>query len=113
MSKSSDVAKEKLNFFIEMISLLSNLCKDRNYEAIIPLSAVFKRRTCFEIVKNKEFIPAIRTCFVMLIHTMYVDVSEIKKITLPNNIRAWTEIDNAKPIMSIFEAIDLNSINQP
>lgn len=43
MSKESDHAKTKLNFVIEIVVLLSHLCKDRNYEAIVPLSRVFKR----------------------------------------------------------------------
>lgn len=34
-------------FFIQMIELLSDLCRERNYEAINPLSRVFKRSTIF------------------------------------------------------------------
>lgn len=44
---------------------------------------------------------------------MYVDVSEISRFSLPNNIRAWTEINKASPIISIFDSVDKNLISLP
>lgn len=34
---------------------------------------------------------------------MYVDISDFKKFSLPNNIRVWTEIDKINPIISVFD----------
>lgn len=44
---------------------------------------------------------------------MYVDVSEIKIFTFPNNIRAWTEIDKISSIANVFDKIDKNALNEP
>lgn len=44
---------------------------------------------------------------------MYVDVSEMKRCALPNNIRAWTEIDRANSIFSIYDSVDKNKLSQP
>lgn len=44
---------------------------------------------------------------------MYVDVSEMKKFILPNNIRAWTEIDKMNSIISIFDKVDETTLHFP
>ncbi|EAR96945.2 cation channel family protein (macronuclear) [Tetrahymena thermophila SB210] len=103
MSTESQENLDKFEYFSEMIGMLSDLCKSRNYTAINQLVHVYKRRVCFEIVQNSLFDPYLRRSFVMLIHTMYLDISDFKKFSLPNNIRVWTEIEKAKSIVSVYD----------
>ncbi|KAL4510112.1 hypothetical protein ABPG72_010305 [Tetrahymena utriculariae] len=103
MSTESQENLDKFEYFAEIIGMLSDLCKSRNYIAINQLVHAYKRRVCFEIVQNNNFDPYLRRSFVMLIHTMYLDISDFKKFSLPNNIRVWTEIEKAKPIVSVYD----------
>lgn len=50
MSQESKENLGKFNYFIEMIMLLSDLCKYRNYIAINQLVLIYNRRVCFEII---------------------------------------------------------------
>ncbi|KAL4466941.1 hypothetical protein ABPG74_010538 [Tetrahymena malaccensis] len=103
MSTESQENLDKFEYFAETIGMLSDLCKSRNYIAINQLVHVYKRRVCFEIVQNNHFDPYLRRNFVMLIHTMYLDITDFKKFSLPNNIRVWTEIEKAKSIVSVYD----------
>jgi len=80
-------------FFVALILLLSDLCLDRNFLAINPLSDKYKYELCFAVISSKQFDVTLRYAFTRLITTLYID-REMIPIVLPNRVRLWNELDN-------------------
>ena len=83
---------ELYEFFCTLICLLSDLCLDRNFLAIEPLSEVYPFPLCFELISNTSYGPELRHAFTKLITTLWVD-RDYMPIVLPNRVRIWDLMD--------------------
>jgi len=88
--ESEEKADELFEFFYHMILLLSDLCLNRNFTAIHPLSDLFPFELCFKIISG-NYMVNLRHAFLRLTITLWID-RDFTKITLPNKIRIWTRL---------------------
>jgi hypothetical protein len=93
-------------FFITMIKLLSDLCKDRNYIAIDILQEKLDYDIIFGIMKYKHSYPkpgvlGIREAFTILLENLWIDVSPFQEIELPYCIKIWDELDEDSMFMEM------------
>lgn len=94
------------NYFIAMIKLLSDLCKDRNYIAIDILQEKLEYEIIFGIMKfknphNKQGSIFIREAFTILLECLWIDVSPFQTIDLPYCIKIWDQLDDDSIFMEM------------
>ena len=92
-----EISEEKdggklLYYFTSMILLLSDLCLDRNFTAISPLSDLYPYELCNEILCGPYDL-ATRNSFVRLMTQLWID-RDFSEIQLPNKVRIWNQLDN-------------------
>jgi hypothetical protein len=81
-------------YMLSMISLLSDMCFDRNYAAIEYLQEIYPINLCLTILMN-EFCPyMMREVFGKLMSYLWIDVSPFYKIQLPNPIKTYEGLSN-------------------
>jgi hypothetical protein len=98
VSKHIDDGKT-FNYVISIIRLLSDLCMDRNYLAIDIMQKEFTYDICYEIISNPMYNLVVREAFAVFMVNLWIDVSPLQAIDLPQKIKVWdnsTEIDQAK-----------------
>lgn len=93
--------QKTFNYFVGLVRLLSDLCKDRNYLAIDILQKKFTYEHCFEII-NGVYELEVREVFTSLMMNLWIDVSPFQPIQLPNNIKIWDELDR----IEIFQDVE-------
>jgi len=89
-----------------MILLYSDLCLDRNDEAINILENEYSFELCYEIINNglkddedvhdkNDYGLTVRHAFTRLMITLWIDRKENTRIILPNRIRIWSKLNFA------------------
>ena len=91
-----------------MILLYSDLCLDRNEEAITILEKEYSFDLCYEIINNgrsndfeeddidkNNYGLTVRHAFTRLMITLWIDRKENTRIILPNRIRIWSKLSFA------------------
>jgi hypothetical protein len=82
-----------------MIKLLSDLCLDRNFSAIHPLSDFYSFDLCYSVISG-DFDLNIRQSFTNLIITLWID-RNFCKIALPNGFRVWHNIESLNEMCKV------------
>ena len=104
ISKEKDKSKT-YKYFIVMVKLLSDLCKDRNYIAIDILQKKFDYDVIFGIMKheddNQQGLSGIRESFTILLEHLWIDVSPFQIIELPYCIKIWDQLEDDNLFMEI------------
>ena len=91
---------------MSIIILLSDLCLNRNKEAIEWLEERYEFECIYEIINNGpevlhedeeriDYGLTVRHAFTRLMITLWIDRTENVKIILPNRIRIWNKLENA------------------
>lgn len=99
--------KKVYNYFLAMVKLLSDLCKDRNYLAIDILQKKFPFDICFDIMRG-NYSCSIREVFTSLLKNLWIDVSPFQNINFPVLIKIWDEIEN----QDVFKDVEKKDHNQ-
>jgi hypothetical protein len=72
---------------------------DRNYLAIDIMQKEFTYDICYEIISNPMYNLVVREAFAVFMVNLWIDVSPLQAIDLPQKIKVWdnsTELDQAK-----------------
>ena len=75
-------------FFCTLVCLLSDLCLDRNFLAIKPLSDMYSYDLCYELISNTNYDYELRHAFTKLMTTLWID-RDFMPVVLPNRVRVW------------------------
>ena len=81
-----------LNYFVDTIKLLSDLCKGRNVDTCSAISTVMTYDLVFLCVSNSNLPPELRTAFTELLLHLYIDVEPFEKQTFVNFTRVWSDL---------------------
>lgn len=84
-------------YVISMVRLLSDLCMMRNYLAIDILKHEFTYNICFEIIRENEYDLELREAFTVLMVNLWIDVSPLQAVDLPQKIKVWDKSVEADP----------------
>jgi hypothetical protein len=106
--KYKERCEQYFEYFNSIILLISDLCLDRNQDAINFLEKEYPFDLCYEIINNgsandfiddkKDYGLKVRNAFTRLMITLWIDRSENIKIILPNRIRIWNKLQFAQNI---------------
>ena len=80
-------------FYTSLISLLADLCMDRNYTAIDVLQLYLPLAICTEIVTSDLYDFNLRSAFCRLTTNLWVDVHPFMPVKFPDNVKLWTGAD--------------------
>lgn len=81
-------------FYTKFILLLSDLCQERNYNAIELLRSYFSVDICIECITDSMYPLKIRSSFCKLMENLWIDVTPFMKLTIPSNIKNWRNIES-------------------
>lgn len=81
-------------YMISMVSLLSDMCFDRNYTAIETLQEIYPINLCLTILMNEDCPFLMREVFGKLMSNLWINVSPFYKIQLPNPIKTFEGLSN-------------------
>jgi hypothetical protein len=74
---------------VQQINLFAELCKDRNYIAINELQKSFTYELCISVMARIKIHRRIRSAFVRLCTTLWVDVGKYYKRRRALHTRIW------------------------
>jgi len=94
---------ENFKYFLSMIYLLSDLCLERNYIAINYLKPIYTYDLCFRIISDNSLTLELRTAFVKLLNTLWIDKNPYQRLNIPRYLIAWDDI-NANSCSEIASA---------
>lgn len=77
-------------FYNSLISLLADLCMDRNYSAIETLQEYLPLAICTEVVTSELYDFNLRSAFCRLTTNLWVDVYPFMAVKFPDNVKLWT-----------------------
>ena len=111
--KYKERCEQYFEYFNSIILLISDLCLDRNQDAINFLEKEYPFDLCYEIINNgsandfiddrKNYGLKVRNAFTRLMITLWIDRSENIKIILPNRIRIWNKLQFAQNINQVLD----------
>jgi len=84
---------ENFNYFLSMIYLLSDLCLERNYVAINYLKPIYTYDLCFRIISDDSLPLELRTAFVKLLNTLWIDKNPYQPLNIPRFLISWDDIN--------------------
>jgi hypothetical protein len=85
----SDRRASFYKYMIAMISLLSEMCYDRNYAGIDALKKVYPINLCLTILTDEKCPYQMREAFGKLMSNLWINISPFYKINLPNPIKTY------------------------
>jgi hypothetical protein len=91
ISETKD-SKDRFNYFVALINLLSDLCLNKNYIAIDQLKPVYPHSLIFIIISKSEYPYSLRSAFVRLMNTLWIEGSQTQPFNIPNLIRTWEDL---------------------
>ena len=72
-----------------MITLLSDMCYDRNYAGIDAMKKIYPINLCLTILTDEKCPYQMREAFGKLMSHLWINISPFYKITLPNPIKTY------------------------
>lgn len=88
----SNINRQNSGFYpylISMITLLSDMCFDRNYRGIEVLQEIYPINLCLTILMDEACPMQMREVFGKLMSNLWINVSPFYKIQLPNPIKTY------------------------
>lgn len=80
-------------FFQSTIKLLGDLCAGRNFKAMLPVREFFSFDYCIEAIQDKKIEYPLRSAFLRLVYTLYIDDNIIKTL-YPHCLRLYKKESN-------------------
>lgn len=88
----------EFEYFISTIELMADLCLNKNFIAIDKLKNLYTFRLCSLIISNEKYEEKIRTAFLRLVMTLFIEAESDVLSTL-STVRTWEQISSDKPYL--------------
>ena len=86
-----------------MTFLISDLCMDKAYIAIEEIKNIYTYDLCQEIFFNEDYDLNLRQGFCNLLKNLWINVAPFKKMTIPEYVQIWDDLDTEPSICHSME----------